>query len=471
MKTKSNMLVSCAAVLFIVAVLGSMIGCSNATLPPVEAESSYPSPTEKTIIYPAEVYYERGTLGKGAEYELWLPRWWNLTGRNLIIFVHGYVSPNSEVELPDDIDQETLDLLLSQGFGVAQSSFSETGWAVEDGAFRTLELLRYIKIKHGFTSNVYLVGASEGGLIALRLTEYRPWLFRGTISLCSLVGGARLEMDYLAHTRVLFDYFFRDSLVQLAAVSDEARKLHESLGSGILEASPVPDIKFYGPEVFAAEMAPVLAALLAGNPVAVQAMASVVVDGMPLYPWTPGMDPAIVMQEFGAMLAITLWYNIYGVADLMERTRDKCIVDNMDVVYAIANPVVNPLYPDLNAAVERLDGERFADIYLWRFYEPKGFFKIPVLTLHTTRDPAVPLFHEYVLQEKAARTGSSDMLAQFQLEGFGHCELLEPDGNWFVPAEPGFADALPKVLEYLVTWAHVSGSKPDPVPYGLTPLE
>lgn len=62
------------------------------------------------------------------------------------------------------------------------------------------------------------------------------------------------------------------------------------------------------------------------------------------------------------------------------------------------------------------------------------------------------------------------MLAQFKLEGFGYCELLVPDGAGFVPEEPGFANVLPKVLEYLVTWERGSGSKPDPGPYGLTPL-
>jgi len=447
-----------------------LIGCSNAMLPSAEEEEIYPSPTEKTIIYPAEVYYETGTLGAGAQYELWLPRWWNLTGRNLILFVHGYVSPNAEVELPDDIDQETLDLLLSQGFAVAQSSFSETGWAVQDGAYRTVQLLRYIKLKHGFTRNVYLVGASEGGIIALRLTEYKPWLFRGTISLCSLVGGSDLEMAYLAHTRILFDYFFREQLSQLAFLYPAASKLNESLGAGVLDAIPTPDLKYLEPEEFAAFMTPVFTALLMNDPRAVQAMASVTVDGMPLYPWNPGMDPNVVVQEFGAMLAITLWYNIYGTQDLLERTGGKCIVDNLTSHYEITDPALNLLYPDLDASVERLEGERPADIYLWRWYEPKGVFRIPLVTLHTTRDPAVPFFHEYVLQEKAARRGYSDMLAQFQLEGFGHCDLLVAEGGGFVPAEPGFKDALPRVLEYLVTWTGDTGIKPDPAPFGLTPL-
>lgn len=468
MKTKKFLFISFVALLV---ALFFMTGCKNALLPSVEEEEIQPVPSEKTIIYPAEVYYETGTLGAGAEYEIWLPRWWNLTGRNLLIFCHGYVSPHDEVALPDDIDQETLDLLLSQGFGVAQSSFSETGWAVEDGVYRTLQLLRYIKIKHGFTRNVYLVGASEGGAIALRLTEYKPWLFRGTISLCSLVGGSRLEMAYLSHTRILFDYFFGESLEQLALFNGTAEKLKISLGSGVLDATPVPELKYLGPEEFAAAMTPVLAALLTDG-LAVQAMSSVAVDGMPLYPWNPLMDPNLVIKEFGAMLAISLWYNIYGVEDLLERTNEQCMVDNLETQYVITDPFTSslPSFADLNESVERLDSERYAEVYLWRWYEPKGIFRIPVVTLHTTRDPAVPFFHELVLQQKAASRGSSDMLAQFQLEGFGHCELLVPEGIGFVPDDPSFADYLPKVLEYLVTWARSGSGKPDPGPYGLTPL-
>jgi pimeloyl-ACP methyl ester carboxylesterase len=455
-------------------VLALLMGCSNALLPPAEQAEVYPEPTEKTIIYPAEVYYETGTLGEGAQYELWLPRWWNLTGRHLLIFVHGYVSPNQKPTLPDDIDQETLDMLLSQGFGVAQSSFSETGWAVKDGAYRTLQLLKYIKAEHGYTRNVYLVGASEGGIIALRLTEYHFWHFRGTLSLCSLVGGTRMEMEYLTNTRVLFDYFFGERLEELAdaePLGGPATDLNDALGEGVLEAKPPKGIAGYSPQEFAQYMTPVFLELI-GDSAAVNAMAAVHADGLPLYPWTPDMVPEVnVGLEFAAMLGITLWYNIYGVADLLERTDGRCMVDNTDTVYTIGGQELSTLYPD-KQDVERLEGDWLAQLYLWRWYEPKGIFRIPVVTLHTTRDPAVPLFHEYALLEKARRRGSAHMLAQFQLEGFGHCELLEPGPGGLIPQEdPAFGDVLPVVLQYLVDWTKGSGARPDPSGYMfLTPL-
>ena len=45
----------------------------------------------------------------------------------------------------------------------------------------------------------------------------------------------------------------------------------------------------------------------------------------------------------------------------------------------------------LNAGVQRFDAHQAALNYYERNYTPTGRIGIPVLTLHTTRDPAIPI--------------------------------------------------------------------------------
>ena len=60
-------------------------------------------------------------------------------------------------------------------------------------------------------------------------------------------------------------------------------------------------------------------------------------------------------------------------------------------------------------------GEKASE-FLARFGEPAGAFSVPVMTLHTTRDPVVPYFHEGLLAQVAA----SPNLIQHGVDRYGH---------------------------------------------------
>ena len=78
-----------------------------------------------------------GKFGPGALYRLVRPTIWNGA---LVVYAHGFVSPDQPVAIPPDAEL-AIALLTQQGFAVAASSFSENGWAVKDGAQRTHQLL------------------------------------------------------------------------------------------------------------------------------------------------------------------------------------------------------------------------------------------------------------------------------------------------------------------------------------------
>ena len=112
----------------------------------------------------------------GAQYALFLPDNWN---GDLVVYVHGFIDPAAPVALPDaapdDVAPWVVELrerLLQAGYAVAYSSFSENGWAVDNGAQRTRELrplfTHYFKYKPDRT---FVIGRSLGSLITLLLVE------------------------------------------------------------------------------------------------------------------------------------------------------------------------------------------------------------------------------------------------------------------------------------------------------------
>ena len=74
-----------------------------------------------------------GRVGPGALYRLVRPTNWN---GSLMIYAHGYVSPDAPVALPPEANL-FVTLVTQFGFAIAFSSYSENGWTVKDGAPRT----------------------------------------------------------------------------------------------------------------------------------------------------------------------------------------------------------------------------------------------------------------------------------------------------------------------------------------------
>jgi len=73
--------------------------------------------------------------------------------------------------------------------------------------------------------------------------------------------------------------------------------------------------------------------------------------------------------------------------------------------------------------VPRFDAGRYAAHYASLYYEPDGQLAVPVLTLFTVRDPALPaVMNELVYQERVSTAGRSDFLRRQQSSvGYGHC--------------------------------------------------
>jgi poly(3-hydroxybutyrate) depolymerase len=126
-----------------------------------------------------------GSVG-GSLYRLVRPANWN--GR-LVLYAHGFVPSDAPVALPPK-GSLLISLLAPQGFAVAYSSFSENGWAVQDGAERTHQLLGIFSARFGRPERVYITGVSMGGLIAIKLSETHSNIYAGALPAGAVAGGA-----------------------------------------------------------------------------------------------------------------------------------------------------------------------------------------------------------------------------------------------------------------------------------------
>src|SRR5262245_45450925 len=116
------------------------------------------------------------------------PIGWN---GQLVIYVHGFVQPQADLALPTQElaafgGDATIAAVLQSGFAFATTSFRKNGYAIEQGAQDVNQLLTYFKtlVAPGSLKKTYLVGGSDGALIATLLVEQAAQNYDGALSLC-----------------------------------------------------------------------------------------------------------------------------------------------------------------------------------------------------------------------------------------------------------------------------------------------
>ncbi len=327
-----------------------------------------------------------GTIGPGAQYEIVMPtEQWN---GELVVFIHGIVAPEKPVAL--FVPGSLRDTVIGQGFAMIYSSFSENGYAVKDGMQRTHQLRGIFTSKVRRPERVYLVGQSLGGLIAVMLAESFPGQYDGALSLGGLLGGGAAEARYMADARVLFDYFF----------------------PGV-----IPGTGFYIPPGI--DFSP-------GGPTFTAVYTALIQGFAPPYK-TLQFASTAKLPGNGAAELVTSGMSVAGFAvtygnNLMDLTNGHMPYDNTKTVYSGSADDVA-----LNAGVARYASDPSAVNYMEHYYTPTGDLHIPVITLHATRDPIVPIFHEPMYAAAVAKAGASQYLLQRTVVAFGHTGLSDDD--------------------------------------------
>ena len=138
------------------------------------------------------------------------PGFWN---GDLVIFAHGYVSPEEPVGIPED--QLSLPggtsipgIANGLGFGFATTSYRKNGLAILPALEDVRDTVDAFVAEQGSPRRTYLVGASEGGLVTALAVEQFPEVLSGGLATCGPVGEFRGQINYWGDFRVLFDYYF-----------------------------------------------------------------------------------------------------------------------------------------------------------------------------------------------------------------------------------------------------------------------
>ncbi len=126
-----------------------------------------------------------GRIG-AAQYEIDVPSRW---AGDLLLFSHGYVAPGSPngVQAAPTADSKTW--LLGHGYAIAGSSYSSTGWALEDAFRDQMALLDFFSAHVGKPKRVVAWGVSLGGIITAGLVQLHPDRFAGAMPLCGVLSG------------------------------------------------------------------------------------------------------------------------------------------------------------------------------------------------------------------------------------------------------------------------------------------
>ncbi len=342
----------------------------------------------------AQAHFE-GTIGPGSLYEIDVPAAWN---GDLVLYAHGIVQPGLPVAAPTTQDGYNIlrDYLLANGFALAASSYSGNGWSLADAVRRTHQLSGIVVSKIGQPRRTLLVGHSMGALAIVKLAEKYPTQYDGVLAMCGPLGGARAELQYAGDVRVTFDYYFPGVLPGTTFDVPPGTQYLTPFDPG-------------GP-----------------SPLFLSVFATISADPAATAQWVSAAKlPYANATELGNSALYVIGFLMRYTNDFIDRVNGKMPYENSLTEYEVQ---VSPdsatnafLSAQLNAGITRLDADPAAINYYEHNYTPTGQIGIPVITLHTTRDPGIPFAHEARFAALVANAGSAQWLVQRPIDRWGHC--------------------------------------------------
>jgi pimeloyl-ACP methyl ester carboxylesterase len=279
-------------------------------------------------------------------------------------------------------------LIKSLGFEFATTSYRQNGLAVLEGVQDIQELvlaadkLPAIQAAHG-PKHTYMIGGSEGGLITTLAIEQHPELFSGAMAACGPIGDFQAQLNYIGNFRVLFDYFFPGVLPGTAA--------------------SVPQDVITG---WDAVYLPRIRAATAAAPDAVAQLLAV--SHAAFDPADPTSAETTVEEA--------LWYGTFTASDAIAKLGGIPFDNRVTHYTGSANDEL------LNRKVERVTETPQARRTV-SAYQTSGQLTRPLVTIHTSQDPIIPVWHEPLYATKAKARNSAGQLAQFTVNRYNHCNI------------------------------------------------
>jgi pimeloyl-ACP methyl ester carboxylesterase len=311
---------------------------------------------------------------------------------DLVIYAHGYVTPGAPADSWTDelmIGGVSLPAVLNQaGYAFAASDYSKTGLAIVEGAQDTLALAN--AARNGsipalrVPSHVYLIGASEGGLVTTLLAEQDPAVYNSAGAACGPIGSFKSQLNYFGDFRVLFDYFF----------------------PGVIQGSPISSADTQAAAANWTTLSTVSIPQALLDTSKTQQLFKVMGISMP-------SDPGTVLSTVLEILA----YNVFGTADAQQELGGQPYDNTSRIYFGSSNDIL------LNLRVKRYKADPAAVATVAAKYETTGKLKLPLVTIHTLSDPVIPYWHETLYTAKTLFAGTLLDRINLPVSAYGHCNF------------------------------------------------
>jgi pimeloyl-ACP methyl ester carboxylesterase len=364
---------------------------------------------------PAGVQHVEGKLDNGANWVVDMPAKWNGA---VLLFSHGFSSaPGNPAR---NRTHEGAAEFLARGYALVGSSYSKTGWAVEEAVPDQIATLDAFAARFGTPRRVIAYGESMGGLVTTALVQRHPDRIDGAVPMCASVSGV-VGMENQA----------LDGAWALKTLVDPAATIRIV---GIWKAGePAPPIREEGPAVDA---------LIAKAMATPQGRARLALAGVfAQLPDAPDdkAPPAGSPDLDGRVAAYSRWFamGVFFPRWDQERRAGGNASWNVGVDYARQlalsgkRAMIDTLYrraglsldADLKtlAGAPRIAADPKAVAYMRANFVPSGQIKRPVLTIHTIDDGATMVTYEQAYAAMVRQAGSSAMLRQTYVQAPGHC--------------------------------------------------
>ena len=342
---------------------------------------------------------------------------WNHT---LVLYSHGYsFTPSAATDVGD---AATGAWLLANGYALAGSSYSTSGWALQQAFADQIQVLDLFDAQVGHPTRTIAWGHSLGGMITAGLVQLFPERFTAALPMCGVVaGGPGVWNQGL------------DSEFALAVLqAPGAFRLVDFTAT-----SPGDPLTNYGNALAALTAAQ---GTLQGRARIALSAALADVPG-----WFDPTSPQPAANDYtNQEINQFLWdkspdfaFGFFGRAELEARAGGNFSwntgVDyRAQLAHSVDRAEVQVLYKaaglDLNKELEKLnDAPRIAitnpaaKAYISKYITYNGNIDMPVLTMHTTGDGLVEVTDENAYANVVRSAGDSSLLRQVFVHRAGHC--------------------------------------------------
>jgi pimeloyl-ACP methyl ester carboxylesterase len=342
-----------------------------------------------------------GIQDSGSIYRICMPPAASYNGM-LVIWAHGFQDAGTPVSIPEDqlclSDLCIPDVINGLGFGFATNSYRKTGLAILEGKADILDLVNIYTAQKGAPTKVFLVGASEGGIITALAVEQHPEVFAAGLSACGPIGDFPAQINYFGDARATFNVFF----------------------PGVIPGSP-----FTPPAALVSNWQAYYDAVVA--PVVLHPANRARLDQWVRVARLP-FDADNYLDSVAVSMEDALRYAVVNLGDAAT-TIGGFPFDNSTRVYrGSSNDTL------LNLFVPRIAADPVAVSVMQTQYQTTGVLQRPLVTLHTLRDQQVPYWHEQLYALKTIASGAFlTRHLNVPIDRFEHCNFTAGEliGSFF----------------------------------------